>query len=291
MSSRSAVAPSNASALAVDSLRKSDLTDQTVARLSVLMCQFADFVEHGHDLVALNTITPQVIEKFIAAPTAEFALPGPSLRYFRRLAVRQLFRACRDAGYDVGDPTVDVVLPSRRRAAFRPLEDDEVTLCRAASLGATTRPSAAWALCEATARTAELAALNIGDVDLDGARVWLHGSPRLDERWGYLTEWGNVQLRRHINELPQSADTLLIDAGRPGTSLAQSSAVGVIGRTMRRCGLAGDPAVRPSSIAAWAGRKILEDTREISIVARRVGMRSLDRAAIFVGWDWRQDDV
>ena len=50
------------------------------------------------------------------------------------------------------------------------------------------------------------------------------------------------------------------------------------------------PAVRPSSIAAWAGRALFDRTGQIDLVARRLGMRSLDRTAIFIGWDWLPDD-
>jgi integrase len=267
------------------------LREQTVARLDALMHQFASFVERGHGLDKLSRVTPAIVAAFIAAPSADLAAPGPSLQQFRRLAVRQLFRVCRELDPDLGDPTVDVVLPSRSRAAFRPLDDDEIELCRAVSVSVTsTRPSAAWALCEATARTAELTALTVGDVDLERRRVHLRASARLDERWGELTDWGCVQLRRHLGELPNTPETLLIDGGTPGTSIAQSSAVGVIGRTLRRAGLGDDPSVRPSSIAAWAGRVIFDRTGQIDLVARRLGMRSLDRTAIFIGWDWLPDD-
>ncbi|HUF99714.1 MAG TPA: hypothetical protein VMM60_16425 [Ilumatobacter sp.] len=239
----------------------------------------------------LSHVTPAVVESFIAAPTSGRTAPGPSLRYFRRLAVRQLFRACRAHGLDFGDPTVDLVLPSRSRAAFRPLEDEEVEFCRAVAVGVTSsRPGAAWALCEATARTAELAALTVGDVHLDEGQIWLHGSNRLDERWGELTEWGRIQVRRHLSGLPKNPETLLIGGGRPGTSIAQSSAVGIIGRTLRRAGLGEDPAVRPSSITAWTGRRLFDTSGRIGLVARRLGMRSLDRTATFIGWDWSHDD-
>jgi integrase len=285
------LAPTTAADAAASMLRDSDLSEQTVARLDVLMHQFASFVERGHQLGLLSQVTPALAERFIVAPTVDLASPGQSLQYFRRLAVRHLFRACRELNLDLGDPTIDVALPSRVRAAFRPLEDDEVELCRAASMSvASTRPSAAWALCEATARTAELAALTVGDVDLERRRVWLHGSARLDDRWGELTEWGQVQVRRHLNGLPKASETLLIDGGRPGSSIAQSSAVGVIGQTLRRAGLREDPAVRPSSIAAWAGGSLFDSTGRIDVVARRLGMRSLDRTAVFIGWDWLHDD-
>src|SRR5437899_952157 len=89
------LAPTSGADLAARSLRDSGLSDQTVARLDVLMHQFASFVERGHGLASLKCVTPAVVASFILAPTSDLAVPGPSLRYFRRLAVRQLFRACR----------------------------------------------------------------------------------------------------------------------------------------------------------------------------------------------------
>ena len=67
------------------------------------------------------------------------------------------------------DPTLDLVLPARSSLAARPLADDEIALGRSFSvktLGETRQP-AAWALAEATARTSELSAIRIRDVDLD----------------------------------------------------------------------------------------------------------------------------
>jgi len=51
-------------------------------------------------------------------------------------------------------------------------------------------------------------------------------------------------------------------------------------------GLSGEPDVRPLSVAAWAVVKIFEQTSRIEDVAGRLGMRSLDRAALLIGWDW-----
>ena len=45
------------------------------------------------------------------------------------------------------------------------------------------------------------------------------------------------------------------------------------------------------SIAAWAGRKVLEETARIDEVARRLGMASLDRAARFIEWDWHDCEL
>jgi integrase/recombinase XerC len=55
---------------------------------------------------------------------------------------------------------------------------------------------------------------------------------------------------------------------------------------LTHAGLGEAPDVRPSSVAAWAGRRIFEETGRIDVAAQRLGMRSLDRAARFIGWDW-----
>ena len=55
-----------------------------------------------------------------------------------------------------------------------------------------------------------------------------------------------------------------------------------------RAGLAGEPDVRASSVAAWAGRRVLEETGRIDLAARALGVRSLDRAARIIGWEWSE---
>ncbi|MDP1821431.1 MAG: hypothetical protein Q8K58_16250 [Acidimicrobiales bacterium] len=60
---------------------------------------------------------------------------------------------------------------------------------------------------------------------------------------------------------------------------------------LRRAGLCGEPDVRPASIAGRAGMQILEESGRIEEVARRLGMRSLDRAARFIGWTWSEVDT
>jgi hypothetical protein len=47
--------------------------------------------------------------------------------------------------------------------------------------------------------------------------------------------------------------------------------------------------VRPNSIPAWRGVKELANGASIDEVAVLLGMRSLDRAATFIGFDWRAE--
>lgn len=268
-----------------------DLSGQTLARLEVLMAQFSTFVERAYGVRSLGDIRPEMVAAYLTAPTSDGALPGVSLQQFRRLAVRALFRACRRAGLVEGDPSLDASLPTRGRGEFRPLEDDEVALCRAAAAGSARRGRSAvgWALCEATARTGELPKVSVGDVDLDGARVWIAGTPRTLARWGHLSEWGLTQLRRHVERLDSEPSAPLV-CGSADAALAQSSAVGMITRVLTYAGLGEAPGVRPSSVAAWAGSRIFRETGRIDIAAQRLGMRSLDRTAAFIGWDWSSTD-
>jgi integrase len=269
-------------------VREKELSLQTLARAEALMRQFASFVERGVGLNDLGAVTSQIVAEFVFAPDVDAASPTASTVHFRRWAVRSLFRRMRSEGLEIGDPTLDLVLPGRGGPSeWRPLQDDEVELCRAACLGVKRGDaSVAWALAEATARTGELPQVRLGDVDLDRAAVRLAGTRRVAARWGRLSVWGCTQLRRALSDQHKSPSDLLLTFGDPGSALAQSSAVGVISRTLRRAGLGDASDVRPSSVPAWAGRKIFETTAQIEVVASRLGIRSLDRAAAFIGWDW-----
>jgi integrase len=267
-----------------------DLSLQTLVRIEALMRQFASFLERGFGLHDLSAVTSELVAQFVFAPDANAGGPTASTMHFRRWAVRSLFRILRSEGLDVRDPTLDLVLPGRAGPGeWRPLEDDEVDLCRAACLGVKRGDaSVAWALAEATARTGELPHVRRSDVDLDHAVVRLAGTRRVAPRRGHLSPWGSAQLQRVLSDRPGAPDDLLLSYGDPESALAQSSAVGVISRTLRRAGLGDASDVRPSSIPAWAGRIIFEETGQIHLVASRLGFRSLDRAARFIGWEWSE---
>src|SRR6266571_3914872 len=146
----------------------------------------------------------------------------------------------------------------------------------------------AWAVAETGARTSEIPHLRVSDVDLDSGLVWVHGSPRLEPRFGRLSEWGTKQIARRVTELKGHPETPLVYAGGGGEA-AQASSCIAISATLRRAGLGEERDVRPLSVAAWAGATILARGGSIDQVARALGMQSLDRAARMVGWDWRTD--
>ncbi|MCD9625301.1 hypothetical protein [Rhabdothermincola salaria] len=185
---------------------------------------------------------------------------------------------------------MDLVLPPKSGVRTRPLHDEEVALARSGALHTltSTRLAAAWALAEATARTAEIPRLTVGDVDLETGRVWIHGGGRTVPRWGSLSSWGATQLERHLRTLTAGSEQLIIYRGCGSDQSRQASACVVIGDVLARAGLGAEPDVRPLSVVAWAGRQVLDETGRIEEVARRLGMRSLDRAAQLIGFDWQQ---
>jgi integrase/recombinase XerC len=117
--------------------------------------------------------------------------------------------------------------------------------------------------------------------------VWLRGGTKTDERWGNLTTWGRSQLDRHLGVYRGEPDTRLIYKGAGGLHSEQAASCIAIRNTLVAAGLGNEPDLRPSSVAAWAGLKAFEQDGRIEEAALLLGIRSLDRAAAFIGWDWR----
>jgi hypothetical protein len=96
-----------------------------------------------------------------------------------------------------------------------------------------------------------------------------------------------VQLERHLATL-NAVDAPLVYAANGSAASGQASSCIAIADTLVRAGLGGEPDLRPVSVAAWAARSLLDRTGRIDAVALLLGVRSLDRAARIVAWDWSQ---
>jgi len=262
---------------------------QSDDRLAGILDRFLGFLARGHGLAELGDVTPNVAEAFVRSPLPDGSVPSVGVMHLRRSAVRLLFRAAREAGWPVGDPTLDLALPPRSPLSCRALTDDEVALCRGHAMWSLSgaRRASAWALAEATCRSRELGHIRVSDVDLEAGRLWVHGGRQTAPRWGMLSDWGKGQVARRVNELAGEPAARLVYSGGRGDRVGQVSSCLAIDDVLTRSGLKAEPDVRPSSIAAWAGRKVFEETGRIDEVARHLGMASLDRAAGFIGWDWR----
>jgi integrase/recombinase XerC len=264
------------------------LSEQSERRLLQVIFRFLRYVDAA-GIVSLGDVAPEVVRDFVFARSGSSnSEPSIATSHLRRSAVRLLFRVLREASVVDHDPTIDVVLPPRSSLAARPLTDDEIALGRSfsfKSLNETRRP-AAWALAEATARTSEISNVRARDLDFSRGQVWLAGGTKSEARWAALTDWGLEVLERRLEVIGAAPDTPLVYAGAGTDESRQASACAAIAETLRRAGLAGEADVRPVSITAWAGQKIFEDSGQIEAVARALGIRSLDRTAALIGWDW-----
>ncbi len=275
------------------------LSDQSAARMSALIWRFVRYCEVGHGIAAIPEITDLQVRSFVIAKTGrrgELCAPSAATMHLRRSAVRLFFRLARQAGLCDGDPTIDLVLPPRSCLPVRPLTEDEVLVCRSFALLSLseTRSPAAWALAEATGRTSELPHVRASDADVANRRVWLHGGSKAEPRWGELTEWGAAQMERRLRVLDrqrtESDPRVVYSGGRAEGASGQASSCAAVAAVLLRSGLGAEPDVRPGSVAGWAGARVMAATGRIDEVAKALGMRSLDRAAQTIGWDWRPDD-
>ncbi len=259
------------------------------ARVERLLQRFEGFASVAFGVTEIHDVSPQIAEAFIWAVDANGQRPVDVAARLRRTSLRLLFRIARQTDPSVGDPTLDLAMPARPSRITRPLTDDEVTLCRGASVWSLedTRRSAAWALAEATCRTGELPYIRVGNLDLDRRRVWLHGGRRQAARWGELTDWGIERIRFRATAAGADASTPLLYAGGDPREAGRISTSTALLDVLRRAGLADDPSVRPQSITGWAGIQILERTGRIERVAAGLGLRSLDRAASMIDWSWQ----
>jgi site-specific recombinase XerC len=265
------------------------LSVESEPRVLGLFDRFGGFIDRAFGVTGLGEVRREQIEAFVRASTGAGQLPSVATMRLRRSALRLLFRTARELGLVEGDPTVDLVLPSRTNEAARPLTDAEVDNCRRVCLHdlGSTRLSMAWAFGEATARTAEIPHIMRRDVDLSNGWVWLRGSAKTDPRWGTLTEWGASQVARHIRAGGNvESDMALAYGGSGNLESRRSFSSQAIRETLQRAGLTGDRYVRPASLTAWAGVVVMRTTRRIEAVASALGVRSLDAAARVIGWDW-----
>lgn len=236
--------------------------------------------------------TSAIAATFVTAPCPDGTPAGASLQRSRCHAVRSLFRVGRSAGLTTIDPTADLRLPPLSSLRARPLTDDEIVECRSASrwsLGSTRR-STTLALAEATCRSGEIPNVLVGDIDLEHGEVDIRGGGRCAPRRGQLTPWGILQVEARLAVVGDDPTKPLVYDGGEARLGGLVSANSTITQVLRRAGVAGESDVRPSSVVAWAGAKVLESTGRIEEVARALGLRSLDGAATFIGWQWVEAD-
>jgi integrase/recombinase XerC len=259
-----------------------EVPDSAVRRVEPTLQRAVDFFE-GRGLSSLGAVRPVDASDFVQS-RLDSGLPASiAVLHNRRAALRLLFRVARRLEFAESDPTLDLPLPPKSTAATRPLDDDEIELCRDVAQWASAQAAIAWALAEASARGVEIAAVTFGDIDLNAGTVDIKGGQRTMPRIGTMSEWGQETLRQRA---PVGRTGPVAYAGEGRGIAGQVSTCRAISSVLVRAGLAGEPDVRPMSVAGWAGRRVLDETGSIESAARAMGVRSLDRAARLVGHDW-----
>ncbi len=263
------------------------LTAGTVERIAPTIEKFHQFVLTACGARVLAEIGSSEVDVFVRACLAGGSSPSVATMHNRRSTLRLLFRTARRLGLMPGDPTMDVELPPRCAKTARPLSDREVLVGRDVAQWSllSVRFAAAWALAEATGRGGELGLVRVRDVDLGAGRVWLAGGSRVVARWGALTEWGVRVLGHRVGAL-NGVDSFVLHCAESASTSGRISASSAISTVLVRAGFGDAPDVRPGSVAAWAGRRCFDESRDISLVAKRLGVRSLDHAARMICWDW-----
>lgn len=259
--------------------------EATLALVCPVIERFGAFAQDALSITSVEALESSHVQAFMDALRMDGSQPEYGTRRVRRMALRMAFRTGRRLGLCRVDPTLDVELGPNASVSARRLSLAEVELCRVYAIPGPRdgRRSVAWALAEATARTGEMGLVRISDLDLVRGRVWLPGTPGADARWGYLTDWGLGQVLRRIRLDANPAASLIVWRRQPKNSRAASSQA--VKETLRAAGLVA-PEIKPRSVTAWAGRRLFDDGAPLDVVARRLGMRSLDQTASFIGFEW-----
>jgi integrase len=266
-----------------------DYVDATLEKAAGLIARFIKYSELRFGITDVRALCQEHVLAFIDAPVLgdELRSAGGRTKDNRRWAIELWFRTLRGLDLYVGDPFLDVERSRRPASASRPLLDVEVERARkhAPSYWGDTLGPVRFALAEAMATTSEIPSIVLADYDRSARRLWLPGTARqLGGRWVPLLTAQIDAIERRIEHL--DARDALTPLARKGAQSASGEAISIaLRKILVRAGLTrrSDPSVTPSSIRAWGGRRLYDETRDLEDVARCLGLRNLDSARRVIG--------
>ncbi|MFE1876967.1 hypothetical protein ACFW9N_39985 [Streptomyces sp. NPDC059496] len=252
---------------------------------------------HAQQIIFIDEITPALAEAFVDAPGRDrrgviIETPAGNTRRQRRSGITSLFAHARALGLTKAAPLMDSRSiprsPRRPSANLQPQEVARLQFHSERGMPAT-RHSALLALLLAGLTSAETGAASTADLDLTSGTVHTRGATHTLARTCPLDTWGI-----HVLTLR----TTYLDAERPGPhrlvanassspSVVQSSVGAGFSEIARRSGLSTMARkVEPRDVTRYVARRILNETGQLSEVARRLGLSSLDVAAGLADLQW-----
>ncbi|MDX2933275.1 hypothetical protein [Streptomyces ipomoeae] len=242
---------------------RGEFTEQTLDEFGLLLKRGERSMQL-RGIVVLGDVTADPVEDFVTARGhsrhGRVTDSAAATMRLRRSVVRTAYRTLRELGPSDADPARDIVLPARAIDGVRP---------------------------PAGGHSGEIGHIRVRDLDVSHRRVWMHGSTKVNARWCPLDDWALnvltsraefVSARQLRKESAPNARLAVSD--RHGSdAYLQARACVALGDLLRRIGLGDEEDVKPSSITAWAAVAEFERTGRIEDAARRLGLRSLDRAA------------
>jgi site-specific recombinase XerD len=242
-----------------------------------------------NDIKDITLVKQENVEAFVNWPTVmggRARTPGSSTKRNRLGGLRRAFKALRQMGYELPDPTIDVVALLDRTFDANVCSDDDIDKLRdGAPVGLFDSCNAALlALAEAGATNGEVKEIRASDVNLEDGVVRLPGNARVDERINELTEWGAIVLRERLAHI--SGDNFVV-VNVYGAKASEAS-VSQMFRLIASYGNVGRRGFNINSVRAWRARSIYMENGRIQDAALFLGNRSLDAAVALMGVEWRQ---
>lgn len=276
------------------------MSAQTFDKFSLLARRFERFVA-AHDVTTVDAVDSTLVSKFVRAPGRSrrgiVAAAAVATMHNRRATLRALFDAALAHGLASDDPATGIAIARRETSIQRPVTEDEAAVIRlVCQREHPTRHAATAALLLLGAHTGELGHITAADVDPVAATVRAHGSTKHQPRNLSLDRWSRQVLIARIaylaGPLPADCRSPVLCTGAAGTDAHRQARVCVTVREILTwAGLSDDPGIRPSSLTAYAARRVFDRTGRVEAAAALVGSRSLDSTAALIGYQWGAGDV
>jgi site-specific recombinase XerD len=237
----------------------------------------------------ITMVKQEEIEAFVHWPVmmgGRARRPGWSTMRNRRTYMRRAYKAARDLGYEIIDPTIDVVVVFDRTVEVNLCTDDDIERLREGT--PVQLFSNTWvcviALAEAGAANSEVRTVRASDVDLDEGVVRLAGNARVDERINPLTEWGTMVLRERLVDL--DPEDFVVTNG--DDRQCSEATVSQMFKHIANYANLGSRGLNINSVRGWRAKALYDETGRIQDAALFLGSRSLDSTAQLIGLEWRE---